>query len=302
MNANFLGKNRSGCPLCGGKDRFRFDDKDGHGSYFCNQCGSGDGFMLAQKFTGRPFAVIADMVRNLFQEPIPEGKTKLTRREDRQHTYDRIWNAAQRPSEGGPLHAYQTNRFGRPWPSNAIREAIQFKHLESNSVCAAQIARITDATGQLVNLHVTYLTKDGKKADVTPQKRVLSGKLPEGSAIRIWPAARIMGIAEGIETAIAAAVLFRMPVWAAINGSLLAKWNPPEQAEIIHIFGDNDENFTGQAKAYELAHKIKLLGKHEVHVKIPPHAGWDWNDVMLDKLKAHQESEIQSSQAVTMES
>ncbi|EGO0679184.1 hypothetical protein ITK59_004563, partial [Salmonella enterica] len=31
------------CPVCGGKDRFRFDDKNGRGTWFCNQCGHGDG-------------------------------------------------------------------------------------------------------------------------------------------------------------------------------------------------------------------------------------------------------------------
>lgn len=25
------------CPACGGKDRFRFDDKDGRGTHFCSQ-------------------------------------------------------------------------------------------------------------------------------------------------------------------------------------------------------------------------------------------------------------------------
>lgn len=30
------------CPLCGGKDRYRFDDQDGSGSWFCNQCGGRD--------------------------------------------------------------------------------------------------------------------------------------------------------------------------------------------------------------------------------------------------------------------
>ena len=27
------------CPLCGGNDRYRFDDKDGNGSWYCNKCG-----------------------------------------------------------------------------------------------------------------------------------------------------------------------------------------------------------------------------------------------------------------------
>lgn len=31
------------CPLCGGKDRYRFDDQDGSGSWYCNQCGGRDG-------------------------------------------------------------------------------------------------------------------------------------------------------------------------------------------------------------------------------------------------------------------
>ncbi|WP_141028459.1 primase-helicase zinc-binding domain-containing protein, partial [Salmonella enterica] len=31
------------CPACGGKDRFRLDDKAGRGTWFCNQCGHGDG-------------------------------------------------------------------------------------------------------------------------------------------------------------------------------------------------------------------------------------------------------------------
>lgn len=36
------------CPACGGVDRFRFDDK-GRGSFFCNQCGAGDGLDLIQR-------------------------------------------------------------------------------------------------------------------------------------------------------------------------------------------------------------------------------------------------------------
>lgn len=30
------------CPICGGRDRYRFDDKDDSGSWFCNQCGGKD--------------------------------------------------------------------------------------------------------------------------------------------------------------------------------------------------------------------------------------------------------------------
>ena len=36
------------CPMCGGKDRFRFDDKGGRGTWICSQCGAGDEIELVK--------------------------------------------------------------------------------------------------------------------------------------------------------------------------------------------------------------------------------------------------------------
>ena len=54
------------CPLCGGRDRYRFDDQDGTGSWFCNQCGGkdhtgggGTGMDLLMRCTGWEFAEAA---------------------------------------------------------------------------------------------------------------------------------------------------------------------------------------------------------------------------------------------------
>lgn len=50
LGIDLPGLNKHGpCPCCGGKDRFRFDDKDGRGTWFCNQCGNGDGLDLIAK-------------------------------------------------------------------------------------------------------------------------------------------------------------------------------------------------------------------------------------------------------------
>lgn len=45
------------CPVCGGRDRFRFDDRDGLGSWYCNVCDphAGDGFALVMKASRLPF-------------------------------------------------------------------------------------------------------------------------------------------------------------------------------------------------------------------------------------------------------
>ena len=36
--------------IFGGKDRFWFDNKNGYGTYSCNQCGSGDGLELIKNY------------------------------------------------------------------------------------------------------------------------------------------------------------------------------------------------------------------------------------------------------------
>lgn len=39
------------CPLCkDGDDRYRFDNKKGSGTYFCNRCGAGDGIKFFKKY------------------------------------------------------------------------------------------------------------------------------------------------------------------------------------------------------------------------------------------------------------
>ena len=42
LTAKQLTNKHQPCPLCGGEDRYRFDDLDGSGSWYCNQCGGKD--------------------------------------------------------------------------------------------------------------------------------------------------------------------------------------------------------------------------------------------------------------------
>jgi len=113
----------------------------------------------------------------------------------------------------------------------------------------------------------------------------MSGKVPAGSAIRLAPADVQMGIAEGIETAIAASVMYGIPVWSAINAHNLAKWEPPAITQSVTVFGDNDESFTGHAASYSLARRLKLKHKLDVRVVIPETAGQDWADVLAQASK-----------------
>jgi len=55
------GRHHGPCPVCGGKDRFRFDDKDGRGTWFCSQCDpqSGGGLLLLSRYLGKPTIEVA---------------------------------------------------------------------------------------------------------------------------------------------------------------------------------------------------------------------------------------------------
>ncbi len=65
VNAEVLVNKHGPCPICHGKDRFRFDDQHGDGGFICNQCGAGDGFALAQRVTGKSFHEIAKVMEDM---------------------------------------------------------------------------------------------------------------------------------------------------------------------------------------------------------------------------------------------
>ena len=62
IEARFLTNKHGPCPLCGGRDRFRFDDKDGSGSYICGQCGAGVGIIMLRKKHGWTFKEACDRI------------------------------------------------------------------------------------------------------------------------------------------------------------------------------------------------------------------------------------------------
>lgn len=66
VNAALLVDRHGPCPGCGGKDRFRFDDKDGSGSFICSQgCGdmlAGDGIALLAHCRGIEWSQAVNVV------------------------------------------------------------------------------------------------------------------------------------------------------------------------------------------------------------------------------------------------
>lgn len=103
------------------------------------------------------------------------------------------------------------------------------------------------------------------------------GALVDGGAVRLARHGDTLGIAEGIETALAASILFGVPCWAALNANRLAVWEPPAEVRKVVIFADNDANFVGQTAAFDLAARLDHL---VVDIETPLDGGTDWVDVL----------------------
>lgn len=273
------------CPLCGGKDRFRWDNRDGQGTYICSQCGAGDGMKLAIEYTGKPFKDVArmidEMVGNVKADAIP-AKPVLTD-EQRRNALRDTYKATQPVEAGDLVHRYLATRGVEEliYP-DALRFAPKLRDGEGG-IRPCMIAMVAGPDGKPVSMHRTFLKPDGSgKAEMASPRKMMPGELPEGSSIRLgeYVAGGPLGIAEGIETALSASAIYGLPVWAAINSAILKKWLPPEGCQEVAIFGDNDPKFGGQAAAWALAHRLAVKG-FEVSVKIPDEPGTDWNDVLM---------------------
>jgi putative DNA primase/helicase len=141
------------------------------------------------------------------------------------------------------------------------------------------LAKVTDQAGNPVTIHKTYLTAEGTKAPVEQPRMFCQGTIPPGSAVRLARAAAVLGVAEGIETSLAATKLFDVPTWAALSDWGVEWFEPPAGTERLIIFGDNDANGAGQRAAYALA--ARLAPRMSIEVQIPEATDTDWDDVLL---------------------
>ncbi|MHB2265681.1 toprim domain-containing protein [Aliihoeflea sp. PC F10.4] len=288
-------RNKHGpCPTCGGKDRFRFDDKGGRGTWICSHCGAGDGIELVKQFLRCDFrAAAVEIERHIGTSPVIAANGQPA--QDDQKTRDlmrKMWERAQPLDLQDAAGRYINARTGLINFPTTLRFAKDERYSDAGQRASwhpALLAKVDPcdaaiADGERAALHRTYLDGLGDKADL-PTPRKMMGSMPTGAAVRLSPAASTMGIAEGIETALSASILFNIPVWAALTAGLLQDWLPPAVARTVFIFGDNDHSHTGQAAAFALAQRLKAKDFDPI-VQLPPRTGEDWNDVLKAKGKA----------------
>jgi putative DNA primase/helicase len=297
--ASLLTGKHGPCPGCGGKDRFRFDNKYGRGDYICNRCGNGNGFDLLEHFYGWPYkvsrarvmdaagltgtdaAALHSVTRDTVVAPInmatpdapalpPEHVLSLRREccaiESCDETVDYLMSRHVWPLPPGcTLRAHSTVRYCDSGKTIGWYPAL--------------VADVLDIAGQLVTVHVTWLHQGKKLAGHQPRKLLSKMTRRVGCAARLMPATNVLGIAEGIETAISAALLQGVPVWAACSTSLLASFEPPPMVTTLRIYADRDE--AGLASARKLMNRLQ--GRVRLELRVPPAPANDWNEVLINR-------------------
>lgn len=278
IDEGFLKNEHGPCPLCGGKDRFRFDDMEGDGTWYCNGCDvpAGTGMQLLMRFKNWPFDKAAREVDGILGVVQACDRKAQRTQEDGRRILIKLWTGAKSVTQGDPVWRYLQSRCGDP---TGYLENIRFHPALKHPMGGhhpGMLALLQPNEGKAVGVHRTFLTEDGRKASVDPVRMVFG----ECATLRMGGVQERSGVAEGIETAICASKAFKVPCWAALNANGLKTWEPPAGVKTVLIFGDNDASFTGQNAAYTLAHRMARLGL-TVEVHIPDTVGTDWADVQM---------------------
>ena len=185
------------CPICGGKDRFRFDDRNGMGSWYCNQCEphAGDGLALVYKVRRCSVGEAVRMVEQVLAADHPGQNRIGLPSSSKPDAAMNLWRASQ--PDSGRISEYIRHRG----LSCAVSTSLRFHTLKywdattdqlDKNAYPVMIAEITDRNGNGLGIHITYLDPlwQGKAKVPTPKKmyKYQGVDTIKGAAIRLQPA------------------------------------------------------------------------------------------------------------------
>ena len=282
IDMRFLVNAHGPCPICGGKDRFRFDDKEGEGSYFCNQCGAGSGLILIRKLHGWDHKTACDKIDEIIgrdgNQTAQQTRAADPANEKARCLY-RIRRTLSEARDERVVAAFLKSRR-LAVTSAELRGHPRCEYFDDGRLVGrfpAVVAPILAPDGALISAAVLFSARAPSRKKFLPKVNTING-----AAVRLYePENGHLGIAEGIVTAMAARQLFGMPTWAALSAIGVKTWQPPPDITRITVYADNDEHHAGQLAAYDLAHRLHAAGL-KTDVVMPNVAGADFADLLPD--------------------
>jgi hypothetical protein len=172
-------------------------------------------------------------------------------------------------------------------------EGEQRHTFEPAIICAMQ-----DVTGKTINLHRTYLTKDGTKGVgdgvkapmLTPAGYTVSGTSTLIGCDSNGELPQLVMVCEGLETAASIWQQYKVPVLACHTAVNMLNVDLPNHVTKVIIMADRDVSNTGQRIAIKLKDALISEGKQAVWGQpgketIGGPKGADWNDTLMEGAK-----------------
>ncbi|MCY0800505.1 DUF927 domain-containing protein [Providencia rettgeri] len=274
------------CPHCGGKDRFRFDDKDGNGTFICSQCGSGDGLDLVQRVLGGSVTEAAYEVAGMIgidtrSDNPPAYNTAETKA---QQEARRAEQEEQRAIEQIEKHKRFTARYSRTIANAKQGES---EYLKAKGFDSTTVTLLTD--GSLI---IPFMDADGtitaaQTIKSNGDKRLLLDSAKNGSYYPINEPVNVsmVIIAEGLATAMTCQLIQpEAHTVAAIDAGNLTHVAKVMRAKYpesqIIIAGDNDIK-PNQSNTGKLAAEKAARAVNGITVLPPTEDKADWDDYRL---------------------
>jgi putative DNA primase/helicase len=315
----YFGDRAGPCPFCGGTDRYVWQNKNG-GRYLCRHCTEAryrSGIDFLMRHLSVEFIEAADYVRDHFGvgrgcdvAPVTLPRREVARREvARREIVDVdaararmqwLWNESHAVRQGDPVDLYLRRRvpglsevpeqirlhprlgyYGRPAAEGDRPSLVGY--------FPAMLVRGFDVEGNLVQIHKTYLTAAGHKAEVEFPKKTDRGVGSNSFALRMQdPVGDTLGVCEGIETALAATMLSGgLPVWPCHSAGILANFVLPVhlrgRVQRLVIYADSDDLKHGRRAGIEAANRLaERCRKDRLRCRImrPAKTGTDMADLV----------------------
>ena len=277
------GDHRIVCPACGTDPRKRDMGVtvvgEGHGVAHCFKCHCVETRRQQRALTLAEKAVLARRMDALRRRHDAQQQIRRAANAERNAA---LWAQCVPLSPGDPVARYLARRRldAGPAPSCLrLHPALPYWHDGSKlGEYPAMVAPLVAPDGRMLALHRTYLTSDGNKADVPTVKKLTGAAAAvAGTCIPLAvPARGVIGIAEGIETAIAAAQASGVPTVAAYCAAAQASWTWPVGVQRLVIFADADRAGREAADTLRARALAAWLG---VQVLTPTTENADWADV-----------------------
>jgi hypothetical protein len=185
----------------------------------------------------------------------------------------RIWSDAF-PATGSVVEVYLRSRAITLLP-DCLRYVPHCWHKQTAMRWPAMVVPRTDCAGNVCAIHRTYLTRDGRKAQIASPKKDFGPA--KGTAIRLSPLAEELLIGEGIETTLSAMQATGRPGWAAGSAYMVSALILPPVVRAITILVDSDEAGIRHSRAAA----ARWLGEgRTVRLAYAP-SGKDFNDLLI---------------------